>query len=78
MASEDFNGDRGYDGRMIAEGWQGYACDDCACYHIELLDNDNNVFAVMAVSDEMLIDLAHALLTFAARLAKEEVHGRPN
>jgi hypothetical protein len=63
-----FNVDRGDDGRLIAEGWHGFACCECDCYHIELLDRDERVFAVTAIDSEALIPFARALIEHAFRL----------
>jgi hypothetical protein len=74
---DDIKVDRGEDGRLLASGWHGYACPNCGCYHIELVDDDNRVFAAMAIEDDTLVELAEMLLKFAKHLALVE-SGKPN
>lgn len=70
--ANDYDVERGGDGRMLAEGWHGYGCDNCDCYHIELLDRQNKVFASLSINPEDLVDLAAALVTLARALLHPE------
>ena len=60
-------------GRLLAEGWHAYACDNCEGLHIELYDRNERAFAALVVDAENLVPLARALMETAALLAQRGV-----
>lgn len=70
--TEQWKLERGEDGRLIANGWHGFACQGCGSYHIELLDDDGKVFAAMTIDGDDLVEMGQMLLAFAATLALNE------
>lgn len=62
------------DGRVIANGYHGYACQYCSCFHFDLIDDAGNAFATFVVEQGDLETLAHNLLAFAARVAMEKLY----
>ena len=73
MASNtDDNIDRMPDGTMMASSWRGYACKDCGCYHMDLLDRDGCVFASLVIGEEDLFVVADKLLDVAERQLMED------
>lgn len=68
MASNTkFNIDRDKEGAMLAEGWHGFSCERCDSYHVELLDKDARVFAILTIDPADLVELADRLLRLAER-----------
>ena len=67
VSNTDDNIDRMPDGTMVASSWRGYACKDCGCYHMDLLDRDGCVFASLVIGEEDLFVVADKLLDVAER-----------
>jgi hypothetical protein len=67
MASNIDDIDRMDDGTMMASSWRGYACKDCGCYHMDLLDREGNVFASLVIGEEDLFVVADKLMDVAER-----------
>ena len=74
MASDIDNIDKSADGALLAPCWYGYACDGCGCYHIDLMDNQGEVFARMAIEPPDMEQLGHILLQLAADHAMEKLY----
>lgn len=72
-SSTEFKGERGEDGRLLASGWHGYVCPSCSSYHIELLDDNNKVFAAMTIDDDDLVEMGQTLLALAHLLGRAHV-----
>jgi len=74
MASDIDDIDKSADGTLLAARWGGYACDGCGCYHIDLMDNQGEVFARMAIEPPDMEQLGHILLQLAADHAMEKLY----
>ena len=74
MASDIDNINKSEDGTLLAARWGGYACDRCGCYHIDLMDNQGEVFARMAIEPPDMEQLGNILLQLAADHAMEKLY----
>lgn len=61
----------GSDGNVaVAMNWSGYACTGCGCYHMELLDQREQPFAVVMIEPEDLVPFARTLMEMAALMVQ--------